>query len=149
MSWSLIMGLLLALFILLILLVIVVALAGSAFWIWMLVDCGTNKRISDSQRIVWLLVIIFTHLLGALIYFFVGRKPHAPTIAYGQPYAQPVHTPRQDSPYHPYQEGYQAQKAGPPRPHPSEVFHLDEQPQSEAMPLEQPQAQYPNIPPQE
>ena len=44
------------------------------FWIWMLVDCIKNDRISDTEKIVWALVIVFTHWLGALIYFFAARS---------------------------------------------------------------------------
>ena len=44
------------------------------FWIWMLVDCIKNPRISDTQKVVWTLVIIFLHFLGALIYLVAGRE---------------------------------------------------------------------------
>ena len=44
------------------------------FWLWMLIDCIMNQRLSGSQRIVWVLVIIFLNGLGALIYYFVGRS---------------------------------------------------------------------------
>ena len=43
------------------------------FWIWMLVDCLTNASINGTEKVVWVLVIVFTHFLGALIYYFVGR----------------------------------------------------------------------------
>jgi len=44
------------------------------FWILMLVNAITNSRLSGTEKIVWVLVIIFLHFLGALIYFLVGRK---------------------------------------------------------------------------
>jgi cytochrome c oxidase assembly factor CtaG len=44
------------------------------FWIWMLVDCIKNEGLSDTQKVVWVLVIIFLHALGALIYLLAGRK---------------------------------------------------------------------------
>ena len=50
-----------------------IALAATVFWIWMLVHAITNKGLSDTEKIVWVLVIIFVHFIGALIYFFVGR----------------------------------------------------------------------------
>lgn len=49
------------------------AVAGFAFWIWMIVDCATNEPSEGNDKIIWLLVIIFTHLIGALIYFLVRR----------------------------------------------------------------------------
>ncbi len=39
----------------------------------MLIDCLTNRSLPDVQKIIWLLVIFFMHVLGAVIYFFVGR----------------------------------------------------------------------------
>ena len=44
-----------------------------AFWIWMLVHAITNKGLSDTEKIIWVLVVIFLHFLGALIYFFLGK----------------------------------------------------------------------------
>lgn len=53
-------------------------LAAFAFWIWMLIHAIQNKGLTDSERIVWVIVIVFLHFLGALIYFFLG-KPKQPT----------------------------------------------------------------------
>ena len=44
------------------------------FWILMLVNAITNSRLNGTEKIVWVLVIIFLHFLGALIYFLVGRR---------------------------------------------------------------------------
>lgn len=52
---------------------IVVGAGGTIFWVWMLIDCATKEPSEGSDKIVWLLVILFTHLIGALIYFFVRR----------------------------------------------------------------------------
>ncbi len=52
----------------------VFGLACFAFWIWMLIDCIRNRTLSDNERIVWVLAIVFTHALGALIYLLAGRK---------------------------------------------------------------------------
>lgn len=49
-------------------------LAATAFWIWMLVDCATYELSGEKNKLVWLLLIIFTHFIGALIYFFVKRQ---------------------------------------------------------------------------
>ena len=45
-----------------------------AFWIWMLIDCIINEPSEGNDKIVWMLVIILTNWIGALIYFFV-RQP--------------------------------------------------------------------------
>jgi hypothetical protein len=43
------------------------------FSIWMLVDAIKNPRLQGSQRIAWVLVIIFVPCLGSIIYYFAGR----------------------------------------------------------------------------
>ena len=48
-------------------------LALLAFWIWMLIDAIQNKGLTDNERIVWVLVVVLLHWLGALIYFLVGH----------------------------------------------------------------------------
>jgi len=53
--------------------VLLLTIALFVFWIWMLVDCIKNTRLSDTEKIVWVLVIIFLHALGALIYMLAGR----------------------------------------------------------------------------
>jgi hypothetical protein len=45
-----------------------------AFWIWMLVDCVTNTSLTDTEKILWFLLIFFLHFVGALIYYLVGKK---------------------------------------------------------------------------
>ena len=39
----------------------------------MIVDCATNEPSNNNDKIVWILVIVFTHILGALIYFLIRR----------------------------------------------------------------------------
>jgi len=51
----------------------VIGLALFAFWIWMLIHAITNKGLTDTEKILWVLVVIFLHALGALLYFFLGR----------------------------------------------------------------------------
>jgi hypothetical protein len=43
------------------------------FWIWMLIHAIQNKGLTDTEKIIWVLVMVFLHVLGALIYFFAGR----------------------------------------------------------------------------
>ena len=57
----------------LMILVWIIAIAASIFWIWMLIDCLVSS-LPTNEKILWALVIVFTHLLGALIYFFVKRS---------------------------------------------------------------------------
>ena len=55
------------------LLAAVIGLATFVFWLWMLIHALTNKGIADTEKIVWVIVVIFLPFLGSLIYFFVGR----------------------------------------------------------------------------
>lgn len=50
-----------------------IGMALFAFWIWMLVDCATKEPGQGNEKIIWILVIIFAHWIGALIYFLVRR----------------------------------------------------------------------------
>ena len=43
------------------------------FWIWMLVDCLTNEPSEGNDKIIWALVIVLLHALGAILYFAVRR----------------------------------------------------------------------------
>jgi hypothetical protein len=52
----------------------IVVLGLLAFWIWMLVDCLTKEPDTGNTKIIWVLVIIFAHWLGALIYL-IARRP--------------------------------------------------------------------------
>ena len=61
-----------------------VSLALTAFWIWMLVDALTNKSLKDNDKLIWVLVVVLTHFIGALIYFFVGRRSEEGTGAASQ-----------------------------------------------------------------
>jgi hypothetical protein len=60
--------------ILLFLFFIVLGLLALVFWIWMLIDAIQNPRLDGTEKIVWVLVIIFVNWLGALIYYLVGRR---------------------------------------------------------------------------
>ena len=44
------------------------------FWVWMIVDCVKRKFKSDNEKIVWILIILFAKIIGALIYFFVVKN---------------------------------------------------------------------------
>ena len=56
---------------------LIVALILGLFWLWMLIDALTNASLDSTMKMVWALVIFFLPFLGALAYFFVGRKGRA------------------------------------------------------------------------
>ena len=43
------------------------------FWIIALVDCAKRDFPGENDKLIWILVIVLAHGLGALIYWFVGR----------------------------------------------------------------------------
>jgi len=56
-----------------ILICITVVIAAKVLWIWMLIDALIHETDECNMRLLWTLVIIFTHWLGALIYLLVRR----------------------------------------------------------------------------
>ena len=46
---------------------------GTLFWLWMLIDCATKEPSEGNDKLIWIIIIIFTNLLGALVYFFIRR----------------------------------------------------------------------------
>ena len=52
-----------------------------AFWIWMLVDCLKHEPPEGNDKMIWVLVIVLTNWIGALIYFFVRRPERRRNLA--------------------------------------------------------------------
>ena len=50
-----------------------IGILGTAFWIWMLVECATKESAEGNDKTVWVLIILFTHAIGAALYFIVRR----------------------------------------------------------------------------
>jgi len=45
-----------------------------AFWVWALVDAISTRQFRVGERWMWVLVIVFGLLVGALVYTLVGRQ---------------------------------------------------------------------------
>ena len=56
------------------LLVVGVAIGGFILWIWMIIDCATNEPDEGNAKVVWILVIVLGHWIGALVYL-LARRP--------------------------------------------------------------------------
>ncbi|NKB68855.1 MAG: hypothetical protein GKR89_17455 [Candidatus Latescibacteria bacterium] len=59
---------------------VIIGLAGLlafAFWVWMMVDCLTNDANQGTEKLIWVLVLIFAPFVGTLIYYYVRyvRRP--------------------------------------------------------------------------
>lgn len=59
----------------------VFGLIAMAFWIWMLVDCLKHESSKGNDKLIWVLVIVLTNWIGALIYFFVRRPERKRTLS--------------------------------------------------------------------
>ena len=73
------------------LLVVVLALTATVFWIVELVDVARREFPDPNAKIIWLLVVILAHGIGALVYYFVG-KPQGFLPGQGLPPAQPPYS---------------------------------------------------------
>lgn len=51
----------------------IISLGGTAFWVWMLVDCAVNEPSQGNDKLIWILILVFTQFIGALIYYIVRR----------------------------------------------------------------------------
>jgi hypothetical protein len=49
--------------------------AAIVLWLGALVHCLMNQRLTDIQRLTWVLVIIFLNVIGGALYFVIGRSP--------------------------------------------------------------------------
>ena len=53
--------------------VLEIGLLGMFFWVSMLVDCATREPKEGNDKLARFVVIAFTSLIGAALYFFVRR----------------------------------------------------------------------------
>jgi hypothetical protein len=49
-------------------------LLPACIWIWALIDCANNEPSSGNDKIIWVLIIIFLGVFGALLYL-IARRP--------------------------------------------------------------------------
>jgi hypothetical protein len=53
---------------------VALAILSTIFWIVTLIDCAVNEPSEGNDKVIWILILIFTHALGALIYR-LARRP--------------------------------------------------------------------------
>ena len=44
------------------------------FWIWMIIDGIQRKFKNDLEKVIWIIVIIFTSWIGAIVYYFAIKQ---------------------------------------------------------------------------
>lgn len=50
-----------------------ISIFGFVLWIWMIIDAAKNEK--DNDLLVWILVLVFVQIVGAIIYYFVRKRP--------------------------------------------------------------------------
>jgi predicted metal-binding membrane protein len=60
---------------------LVVGVLLLVFWLWALIDAIQNPRLNPNERILWVLVIILTSWIGAVIYLVVARRGRLPNVS--------------------------------------------------------------------
>jgi len=56
------------------LIVFSLGIAGTVFWVLMLIDLLKRDFKEQDEKIIWLLVILFGNLIGAIIYFVMVKQ---------------------------------------------------------------------------
>ena len=59
----------------------IIGLAAFAFWLWMLIDVIKKCPSAENKKLIWVLVVIFAGIIGAIIYYFVQRPKNPATVS--------------------------------------------------------------------
>ncbi|MCD4822338.1 MAG: PLDc N-terminal domain-containing protein [Methanococcoides sp.] len=51
-----------------------IAIGSTIFWIWMLIDRVMNEPSHGNDKLIWVIIIVFAQLLGALIFHIQKKK---------------------------------------------------------------------------
>ena len=51
-------------------------LLSFVFWIMMLVDCAKRKFKNENDKVVWIIIVAILGVLGAVVYYFVIKRPN-------------------------------------------------------------------------
>ncbi len=51
-----------------------IVLAASIFWIVELIDAARREYSNPSMKIVWILVVLFGHFIGSVLYYAIGKQ---------------------------------------------------------------------------
>jgi ABC-type Mn2+/Zn2+ transport system permease subunit len=52
---------------------VVIGVISFGLWLWSIIHCVKNKQLTDSNRIIGIVLIVVLGLLGSLIYLFLPR----------------------------------------------------------------------------
>lgn len=43
-------------------------------WIWMIIDCAKRNKFKSGDRVVWILLLVLTGLIGIILYYFMVMR---------------------------------------------------------------------------
>ena len=52
------------------------------FWVWTLADCQRKETDEGNTRLIWVIVIVFTYIVGALLYYLIRRPKRVKELGY-------------------------------------------------------------------
>jgi hypothetical protein len=55
-------------------LIFILGIAGTIFWLVELVDVLRRQFADSTTKLIWVIVVLIGHFVGAVIYYFVGRS---------------------------------------------------------------------------
>jgi len=61
-------------FMIIFLIIVLIFLAGTILWFWMLIDVIVSDFKDNTEKAIWILVLLLTGLIGAIIYFIVVKN---------------------------------------------------------------------------
>ncbi len=54
--------------------IMVFAIGGGILWIFMLIDVMKRDFVRSDDKTLWILVLVFAGVIGAIIYYYYGRQ---------------------------------------------------------------------------
>ncbi|HPZ08021.1 MAG TPA: PLDc N-terminal domain-containing protein [Candidatus Eremiobacteraeota bacterium] len=61
-------------YLLFILVMAVIGIGGTILWVLMLIDVATKEFRNPNDKVLWILIIVLTGVIGAIIYYFLIKK---------------------------------------------------------------------------
>ncbi len=53
---------------------VLLVLAALVFWVFMIIDCAQRKFKKKEEKILWIVILILTSWVGAVVYYFVVKS---------------------------------------------------------------------------
>lgn len=53
--------------------IIALCIAAFVFWIMMLIDCIKREFKDSNEKVIWVLLMIFLHVLASILYYFIVK----------------------------------------------------------------------------